>query len=57
MGFPRRSFERAENPDLAFIFKSAKQLNAFFAGKAAIPKIKGLTKIGLLMKVVPCCWV
>ncbi len=52
-GIPKTSFERAENPDLAFIFKSARQLNAFFAGKAAVPKIKGLTKIGLLLKVVP----
>jgi hypothetical protein len=52
-GIPKPSFERDENPDVAFIFKSDKQLNAFFAGKPAIPKIKGLTKIGVLLKVVP----
>jgi hypothetical protein len=52
-GIPAIKFERADNPDLAFIFKSAKQLNAFFAGKLAVPKIKGLMKVGLLMKVVP----
>jgi hypothetical protein len=52
-GIPKPIFERDENPDVAFIFKSAKQLNAFFAGKPAIPKIKGLTKIGVLLKVVP----
>ncbi|MBN2225410.1 MAG: hypothetical protein JW765_12090 [Deltaproteobacteria bacterium] len=52
-GIPQTTFERDDNPDLAFIFKSAKQLNAFFAGKAAVPKIKGFTKIGILLKVVP----
>ncbi len=52
-GIPKPIFERDPNPDVAFIFKSARQLNAFFAGKPAIPKIKGLTKIGILLKVVP----
>jgi hypothetical protein len=52
-GIPKPIFERDPNPDLAFIFKSAKQLNAFFGGKPALPKIKGLTKVGVLLKVVP----
>ena len=52
-GIPEILFERHENPDINFIFKNAKQLNAFFAGKIAMPKIKGLTKVGILLKVVP----
>ncbi len=52
-GIPKPIFERDPNPDVAFVFKNARQLNAFFAGKIAMPKIKGLTKIGILLKVVP----
>ena len=52
-GIPEVLFERHEKPDVNFIFKTPRQLNAFFAGKPAVPKIKGLTKLGILLKVVP----
>jgi hypothetical protein len=52
-GIPKPIFERDPNPDLAFIFKDARQLNAFFGGKLAMPTIKGLTKLGIVLKVVP----
>ena len=41
----------AENPDIAFRFSSVAKMNAMFAGKPVIPSIKGLTKVGLLVKV------
>lgn len=52
-GIPEIKFERSENPDVNFIFKNPGQLNAFFGGKIAMPKIKGMTKLGILLKVVP----
>ncbi len=52
-GIPEFSFERHENPDVNFVFKNAGQLNKFFAGKIAMPKIKGMLKLGILLKVVP----
>jgi hypothetical protein len=39
------------DPDIAFSFKSVAKMNAFFAGKPVIPKIKGIIKAGLLIKV------
>jgi hypothetical protein len=42
----------SDQPDIVFVFKSLKKMNAFFAGKPVIPKIKGWYKIGLLMKVI-----
>jgi hypothetical protein len=38
-------------PDIAFSFKTVAKMNGFFAGKPVIPKIKGITKAGLLIKV------
>lgn len=52
-GIPEIKFERHEKPDINFVFKSPGQLNRFFAGKVAMPKIKGMFKIGVLLKVVP----
>lgn len=40
-----------EDPTIAFIFKSAAKMNAFFTGKMVMPKIKGMRRIGLLLKV------
>ncbi len=40
-----------ENPDITFGFSSVAKMNAMFAGKPVLPSIKGLTKIGLLIKV------
>ncbi|MFZ2632342.1 MAG: hypothetical protein WA081_14315 [Desulfosalsimonadaceae bacterium] len=41
-----------QNPDLTFSFGTIEKFNAFLAGKPVIPKIKGLTKVGLLVKFV-----
>jgi len=41
----------AENADIVFAFKSLKKMNAFFAGKPVLPKIRGWFKFGLLMKM------
>lgn len=43
--------EIAENPDITFIFPSVAKMNAMFAGKPVLPRIKGWTKVGLLVKV------
>jgi hypothetical protein len=40
-----------ENPDIRFGFTSVKKMNDMLAGKPVIPKIKGLLKIALLIKV------
>jgi hypothetical protein len=42
----------AENPDITFSFGKVAAMNALFAGKPALPKIKGLFKVGLLIKVL-----
>jgi hypothetical protein len=44
--------ERHPKPTIAFRFKSCGQLNAFFGGKLAFPKIKGLHHVGLLLRTV-----
>lgn len=41
-----------ENPDLVFSFGSVKKMNDMLRGKPIIPSIKGITKFGLLMKVM-----
>jgi hypothetical protein len=43
--------EIIDNPDITFAFGSVAKMNAMFAGKPVIPRIKGLLKIGLLIKV------
>lgn len=37
--------------DITFSFKTVAKMNAFFAGKPVIPKIRGWMKTGLLLKV------
>jgi hypothetical protein len=41
-----------ENPEITFSFATIEKFNAFLAGKPVIPKIRGLTRIGLLLKIV-----
>ncbi|NIA14095.1 MAG: hypothetical protein GWP08_08435 [Nitrospiraceae bacterium] len=43
--------EVVENPDITFGFSSVAKMNDMFTGKPVIPKIKGLLKVGLLIKV------
>jgi hypothetical protein len=42
----------AETADITFSFGRVASMNALFAGKPALPKIKGLLKVGLLAKVM-----
>jgi hypothetical protein len=37
--------------DITFSFNTIAKMNAFFAGKPVIPGIKGMSKVGLLLKV------
>ncbi|RPH49676.1 MAG: hypothetical protein EHM85_12995 [Desulfobacteraceae bacterium] len=39
------------DPDITFAFKTIAKMNGFFAGKPVIPGIKGISKVGLLVKV------
>ncbi len=39
------------DPDITFSFKTIAKMNGFFAGKPVIPGIKGISKVGLLIKV------
>jgi len=39
------------DPDITFYFKTIAKMNGFFAGKPVIPGIKGISKVGLLLKV------
>ncbi len=41
-----------DDPDIGFCFGSVKKMNAFFAGKPVLPKIKGFFRIMLLVKAV-----
>ena len=41
-----------ENPDIRFTFSKPEALNAFLTGGVALPKIKGLKNLSLLMKFV-----
>ncbi len=45
-------FDACQTPDIAFAFGSLAKMNAFFAGKTVVPKIRGWWRLGLLMKVV-----
>ncbi len=40
-----------ENPDISFVFRSVGRMNAMFAGKPAVPFIKGIWRLPLLAKV------
>lgn len=40
-----------DDPTITFTFKSVAKMNAFFTGKTVMPKIKGMWRIGLLIKV------
>lgn len=42
----------ADKADLTFQFSSVAKMNAMFAGKPVLPRIKGITRVGLLMKVM-----
>ncbi len=42
----------AENPDIAMTFKSVPKMNALLRGGLAIPSIKGIRNLGLLVKVL-----
>lgn len=42
----------SDQADIVFAFKSLEKMNAFFAGKPVIPKIKGWFKFGLLLKMI-----
>ncbi len=44
--------EVSDRADITFSFRSLAQMNAMFAGKPALPRIKGLHKIPLLIKVL-----
>ena len=41
-----------DSADLVFSFKTVKKMNDMLAGKPVIPSIKGMSKLGLLMKVM-----
>ena len=41
----------AEKPDITLSFNSVAKMNTMFRGGAALPAIKGFTKLGLLIKV------
>lgn len=41
-----------EHPEITFSFATIEKFNAFLAGKPVIPKIRGLMRIGLLLKIV-----
>ena len=42
----------SDQADIVFAFKSLEKMNAFFAGKPVISKIRGWFKFGLLMKMI-----
>jgi hypothetical protein len=42
----------AEKPDIALTFSTLEKMNTMFSGGTAIPGIKGITKPGLLLKVL-----
>jgi len=41
-----------KKPDIAFVFSSVSKMNAMLAGKPAIPRIKGIYRLGLFIKVL-----
>jgi len=42
----------AEEADITFSFSSVEKMNSMLSGGAVLPKIKGITKFGLLVKVL-----
>lgn len=44
---------RHEKPTVAFVFKSLQDLNGFFAGRLALPWVKGLYRLDVIARVVP----
>lgn len=44
--------ELIERPDLQFTFSNVAKMNAMFAGKIVLFSIKGLSKLGLLLKIL-----
>ncbi len=44
-------WDLVENPDIEFRFSSVGKMVALFTGKPVIPSIKGILKVGLLIKV------
>jgi hypothetical protein len=42
-----------ENPAVSFTFKDLKSLNDFFAGKLALPSIKGIWRLDVILRTVP----
>jgi hypothetical protein len=42
-----------EKPTVAFAFKDLKSLNDFFAGKLALPSIKGILRLDVILRTVP----
>lgn len=43
--------ELTNDADITFRFPSVAKMNAMFAGKPVVPRIQGITKVGLLIKV------
>jgi hypothetical protein len=41
------------SPTVSFTFKDLKSLNDFFAGKLALPRIKGLRRLDVILRTVP----
>jgi hypothetical protein len=42
-----------EKPTVSFVFKDLRSLNDFFAGKFALPSIKGIRHLGVIRRTVP----
>ena len=42
-----------DEPTVCFAFKDLRSLNDFFAGKLALPSIKGLTRIDVILRTLP----
>jgi hypothetical protein len=42
-----------EKPTVSFTFKDLKSLNDFFAGKLALPSIKGILRLDVILRTVP----
>jgi hypothetical protein len=42
-----------DEPTVCFTFKDLKSMNDFFAGKLALPSIKGIRRLGVILRTVP----
>ncbi|MDM8516127.1 hypothetical protein QUF76_08005 [Desulfobacterales bacterium HSG16] len=51
-GMPEIVQGQCEDPDIGFSFGTVKKMNAFFAGKLVLPRIKGFFRIMLLIKAL-----